>query len=270
MMRPMRAVTADGLDPTLRIANWFDVPAGMTWPARDIEDPELILVHAGRLRYRLDGAPWQAVREREVLFIPPGRLHDLEPEPRAGRVGISCWHGELLPQGSWRAGDYLPAVEPPSVTPVGEHPFIIACFRRLAEVYQGYGTRRGALARDLVRLIWVHLMDIWAAESGPAPLRRLEPMLAWVRERLHQPVGRNQIAHAFGLTPQHVNALFKHGLGVSPGDFVRRERILRAWHDLHAGGLSVAEAAARWGFSDPFHFSRVFRREMGFPPSRAR
>lgn len=269
-MRPMRIVVAEELDPTLRIANWFDVPDGMGWPQRIIDDPELILVHAGRLRYRVGDGTWQVVREREVLFIPPGVLHDLEVEPRAGRPGISCWHGELLPQGSWRDGDYRPVVEPPTVTAVGGHPFVIACFRRLAELYQGHGTRRAALARDLVRLIWVHLLDIWTAEQGPAPSRRLDPMLAWVRERLHQPIGRNQIAHAFGLTPQHVNALFKHGLGTTPGDFVRRERILRAWHDLHARGLSVAEAAARWGFSDPFHFSRVFRKEMGFPPSKAR
>jgi len=266
----MRTVVADDLDPTLRIANWFDVPSGMRWGPRTIDDPELVLVHAGRFRYREGDASWQAVREREVLFIPPGVEHELEVDPRSGRAGISCWHGELLPEGTWADGDYAPAIQPPTVTAVGGQPFIIACFRRLAEVYTGHGTRRAALARDLVRLIWVHLMDIWTAEQGPAPSHRLDPMLAWIRERLHQPLGRTQIAAAFGITPQHVNALFKHGLGTTPGGFIRRERILRAWNDLHAGGLSVAEAAARWGFGDPFHFSRVFRKEMGFPPSRAK
>jgi len=172
--------------------------------------------------------------------------------------------------GSWAAGDYALAVEPPTVTPVGTQPFVIAAFRRLAEVYAGYDAQREALGRDLVRLIWLHLLAIWQAESGPAPSRRLEPMLAWVRDRLAQPVGRNQIAHAFGLTPQHVNALFRKGLDLTPGEFIRRERILRAWHDLHAGGRSVAETAQRWGFTDQFHFSRVFRRVMGFPPSQAR
>lgn len=260
----------DDLDPTLRIANWIEPAPGTRWGPRTIEDPELLLVHAGRFRYRAGDGPWIAVREREVLFIPPGVEHVLEAETRCARTGLSCWHGELVATGSWLGGDYRPAIDPPTVTPVGGHPFITACFHRLAEVYHGYGTRRRDLARDLVRLIWIHLYDLWSAEQGPAPPRRLEPILAWVRERLHQPVGRNQIAHAFGLTPQHVNALFKHGLGTTPGAFVRRERVLRAWHDLHAGGLGVTEAAARWGFPDPFHFSRVFRREMGFPPSQAR
>ncbi|MEK7416065.1 MAG: AraC family transcriptional regulator [Planctomycetota bacterium] len=266
----MRTVSADDLDPTLRIANWFDCSSVNNWGPRTIEDPELLLVHAGRFNYRVIGEPWQTVSERDVLFIPPGVLHELTVDPRAARSGLSCWHGELVQQGTWAAGNYRPAVMPPTITPVSGHPFIIACFRRLADVYIGYGTRRVTLAHDLVRLIWIHLMDIWTAEQGPAPSRRLDPMLAWVRERLHLQIGRNQLAQAFDLTPQHVNALFKHGLGTTPGGFVRRERILRAWHDLHTGGMSVNEAATRWGFSDPFHFSRVFRREMGFPPSQAR
>ncbi len=266
----MRTLSGDDLEPTLSIANWHEPLPGIRWGPRTIDDLELVLVHAGRYRYRVIGGPWQAVVEREVLFIPPGVEHELEVDMRSGRSGISCWHGELLSQGTWLAGDYRLAIEPPTVTAIGNQPFIVACFRRLAELYHDHGAKRPVPARDLVRMIWVHLMDLWTSEQGPAPRTRLDPMVAWVRERLHLPLGRNQIAHAFGLTPQHVNALFKHGLGTTPGAFVRRERVLRAWHDLHAGGLSVAETAQRWGFTDPFHFSRVFRKEMGFPPSRAR
>jgi AraC-like DNA-binding protein len=267
---PVRVISAAELEPTVRIANWLDVQRGMRWGPRWEHDPELCLVHAGRFRYREAGGMWQMVPERSVLLIPPTVVHELEPVPGCARWGLSCWHGELLADGStWADGGYRLAVQPRGITAVGSAPFLLAAFRRLAEAWQGYGPDRVVMTRDLVRLIWLHLIECWGAAQGPVPGARVAAMLAWVREHLDRPIGRVHIAHAFGLTPQHVNALFRHGLGMTPGEVVRRERVLRAWHDLHAGGLSVAAAAERAGFSDPFHFSRVFRRVMGFPPSRA-
>ncbi len=267
----MRTVGPEQLAPTIRIANWFDCPRGMRWGPRWEHDPELCLVHAGRFRYRVVDGPWQEVAEGAVLCIPPGERHELEPERSAGRCGLACWHGELIADGSaWADDGYRPAITPRTVTAMAHLPFILAAFRRLADVWQGYGAGRQAMSRDLVRLVWLHLFEAWSAEAAPVPSARLAPMLAWVRERLDRPIGRGHLARAFDLTPQHVNALFRHGLGVTPGAFIRRERVLRAWHDLHVGGVSVQAAAERWGFPDPFHFSRVFRREMGFPPSRAR
>ncbi len=271
MTMGMRTVGPDQLDPGVRIANWFDAPRGMRWGPRWEHDPELCLVHAGRFRYRVTDGPWQLVPERSILFIPPTVVHELERDPGAGRCGLACVHSELLVDGpSWADGGYRPSVEPRTVTAMAGSPFILAAFRRLAEAWKGYGPDRTVMCHDLVRLIWLHLYAAWDAQAGPTPSARLDPMLAWIRERLDRPIGRTHLAHAFGLTPQHINALFKRGLGTTPGDFIRRERILRAWHDLHVEGRPVGETAARWGFPDPFHFSRIFRKVMGFPPSRAR
>lgn len=269
--RGMRTVGHDQLDPTLRIANWFDAPRGMRWGPRWEHDPELCLVHAGRFRYRVVGQSWIEVPEGSVLFIPPAVEHELEPDHRAGRCGLACWHGELVADGStWADDSYRPALTPATVTAVGNAPFVLAAFRRLAAAWQGYGPSRELLCHDLVRLIWLHLFDAWSAGAQLEPSARLAEMQAWVRAHLDRPLDRSHIARAFSLSPNHVNALFRQGLDTTPGDFIRRERVLRAWHDLHVNGVSVAEAAERWGYADPFHFSRVFRKVMGFPPSRAR
>lgn len=268
--RGMRTLRGGDLRPTVRIANWLEVRRTQRWGPRWEHDPELCLVTAGRFRYRLVGAAWQDVPDGSILLIPPAVEHELEPAPGCARWGLSCWHGELVDDGStWADGGYRLAAEPRTVTAMGQAPVIIAAFRRLAEAWQGYGSERTAIAGDLVRLVWLHLLEAWGDDAAAAPSARTAAMLEWIRANLDRPIGRNQIAHAFGLTPQHVNAVFRQGLGMTPGDVVRRERVLRAWHDLHVGGLSVAQAATRAGFADPFHFSRVFRRVMGFPPSRA-
>lgn len=265
----MRTLRGSDLQPTVRIANWLEVRRSQRWGPRREPDPELCLVTAGRFRYRAVGGAWQDVPGGSVLLIPPAVAHELEPAPGCARWGLSCWHGELLADGStWAGGGYRLAAEPRAVTAMGHAPIVIAAFRRLAAAWQGYGPEREAIARDLVRLVWLHLIEAWSGDAD-APTARAAAMLDWIRANLDRPVGRNQVARAFGLTPQHVNAVFRRGLGMTPGEVVRRERALRAWHDLHAGGATVAQAAARAGFADPFHFSRVFRRVMGFPPSRA-
>jgi AraC-like DNA-binding protein len=95
-------------------------------------------------------------------------------------------------------------------------------------------------------------------------------MVAHLRQRLHHRIGRAELAKAFGLAPQHVNAIFKKELGVSPTQFAHRELALEAMRLMQVEGLSVKETAARLGFHDQFHFSRVFQKVTGMRPSRMR
>lgn len=266
----MRTLTAADLEPTCSVANFFRVPMEIRWGPRTMPDPELVLALTGRLRYRQHNQTWISVRSTEILFIPPETIHELEPDPSGGSCTISCWHGELSPTGTWAAGDYQLCCTPKTITAVGQYPVIAASFRRLAEVFQGYEAEKGLFEKELLRVIWLHLMTLWEQEEEPSSKQRLDPILTWIRERLDRPLGRTEIANAFSLTPGHVNALFHNGLGTTPGAFIRRERILAAYQELLCANSSIAEVAQHWGFDDPFHFSRVFRQIMGFPPSRAR
>jgi AraC-like DNA-binding protein len=74
----------------------------------------------------------------------------------------------------------------------------------------------------------------------------------------------------FRITPEHVNALFRKELGVTPTQFLHRERIFRAYRYIRDQGVSVKEAAAQVGFDDPFYFSRVFKRIFKHAPSSLR
>ena len=50
----------------------------------------------------------------------------------------------------------------------------------------------------------------------------------------------------------------------------RLERCRRALEDPMSAGVPVARIAARWGFPDAAHFSRVFKAAYGVSPSAAR
>lgn len=51
-------------------------------------------------------------------------------------------------------------------------------------------------------------------------------------------------------------------------DTVARLRIERGAELLKAGNVSVKEAAARCGFTDPNYFAKVFRKVTGLSPSQ--
>jgi transcriptional regulator GlxA family with amidase domain len=97
----------------------------------------------------------------------------------------------------------------------------------------------------------------------------MQEMVGWLRQHLTEPVSRRDLAARLYVTPEHINAMFKKELGISPTQFVHRERVLLANRLMLTEGLSVKEAAARTGFCDQFYFSKVFKKVMGVPPSRA-
>ena len=50
-------------------------------------------------------------------------------------------------------------------------------------------------------------------------------------------------------------------------EYLRRVRVQQARVLLEDVDLSIKEIARRVGFEDPFHFSKVFHRIDGLPPS---
>jgi len=60
--------------------------------------------------------------------------------------------------------------------------------------------------------------------------------------------------------------LFRQHMGESPMLYLRRIRVNQARYLLEHTHLLVEEIAFDVGFSDPFHFSRVFRTLTGKSP----
>ena len=74
------------------------------------------------------------------------------------------------------------------------------------------------------------------------------------------------LARAVGVSTSRLHALFHDALGLSPLQYVQRQRLRRAQQLLAGSDLPVAEVGARAGFGDAFHFSRTFRRAFGEGP----
>lgn len=92
--------------------------------------------------------------------------------------------------------------------------------------------------------------------------------LAWLRQRLDQPVRIETLAEAAGVRPRTLESHFRTFLGTTPVGWVRRTRLLNARRALlESGGRSVTEAALANGFSQMGRFAAHYRAEFGELPS---
>lgn len=100
---------------------------------------------------------------------------------------------------------------------------------------------------------------------GDLLLNRIEQL---IQEKLDRPLPLAEAARAVGRSPSTVSHLFTQRLGKSFKRTVLDAKMAAAEQLLRTvPGLTVAEAAARVGYSNPFHFSRIFRKLKGQPPS---
>jgi len=79
-----------------------------------------------------------------------------------------------------------------------------------------------------------------------------------------------KVADIFGFSKKYLSALFVKHMDIKFTDYLAKLRIERAVEMLKTEKMSVAELAAKCGYTDPFYFSKVFKSIMGVPPSKYR
>lgn len=106
--------------------------------------------------------------------------------------------------------------------------------------------------------------------TGNAVLRgpgdRIGSVLQHVAEHYAEPLSLESLADVVGLHPTYFSNTFRKATGTAPMAFLQRFRIERAKSLLASTDLPVMEVAARVGFQDPYHFSRVFKKLAGVAP----
>jgi AraC family transcriptional regulator len=104
---------------------------------------------------------------------------------------------------------------------------------------------------------------------GPPPawLRLAEELL---RANIGARVGLRELADAVGVSPTYLARAFRAHHGDSVGEYGRRLRLAWAATEIASSDTPLAVIAARAGFADQSHFTRLFRRHVGVTPARYR
>ena len=100
----------------------------------------------------------------------------------------------------------------------------------------------------------------------PAPQDIVEILRRYIREHIHEELGRNELANLVYLNPDYLSHVFREKVGMSLVDFITAERMKKAKELLSTTDLSIRDIALAVGYSNISYFSRQFKRSQGKTP----
>ncbi|MGW0585249.1 AraC-like ligand-binding domain-containing protein, partial [Streptomyces sp. NPDC002920] len=130
-------------------------------------------------------------------------------------------------------------------------------------------TRLAASVVDLFATL-VHERGTPAAAPEPSPQHHLvQRVRGHIDEHLTDPaLSPQSVAAAHHISVRYLHRLFEEE-GVTVGRLIQRRRLEECARELgrqNAPVPTVSAVAQRWGFTNPAHFSRVFRAAYGLSP----
>jgi AraC-like DNA-binding protein len=95
-----------------------------------------------------------------------------------------------------------------------------------------------------------------------------ERMKLFITRHLQKPITASDIAKAGGYSQYHAARVFKGETGLSPFEYIRRERLTASAHALRRGQQKVLDVALDFVFDSHEGFTRAFTNGFGIPPKK--
>lgn len=106
------------------------------------------------------------------------------------------------------------------------------------------------------------------ATTSAAYIERVNLAIDYIVGHLAEPLRLEDVARAAKFSPFHFHRVFQGLMGVTLGEFVKRQRLERALFMMaHGRKPSLTRVALECGFSSSSDFSRSFKQRFGIAPS---
>jgi AraC-like DNA-binding protein len=230
------------------------------------DDAMLTVCLAGRGRYVLGETAQQVGPGTVGLVLPDGPVGVLMADPDDPYDHCYCRFAGAF------AIDLARRVAGPPEAPFVRHPAwaeLADILQRLEHVHQPDQGRHDCF-QPADAVLAEALALLTAPPPQPAQAVTTRRLLDYMHNHLAEPADLAAMAEHFGISKAHLCRVARPLLG---------ETVHRAWQSmkmrwarslLEQSPLAVSEVARRVGFTDPFYFSRVFRRHIGMTPRDAR
>lgn len=239
--------------------------------------PATIIAIACRGRYEVHferGSPETAVAAEGEAFLARDReaLRIVHRGRRRGEPMHACWlHASFT---LFRTIDVVSLLDLPAKLDARA----AAGFLEIVEELERLPPE-GSLARAARKLeLGFRALGLLAARAplnaSATPLlqnvERLAKVLAFINDHLAEVLTVDELAREAHLSRSRFFAFFHENLKCSPMDYVKQVRLAEARKRLIASDDKLAVIAEATGFTNPFHLSREFKRQVGVPPGEFR
>ena len=123
---------------------------------------------------------------------------------------------------------------------------------------------------DLLAILLEDSRQSGASAAGALPVPVVKAMEFMAVNSNDPSTTLEDVAQVAGLSVDHFGRLFRQQAGITPMRWLQKLRIQQSRFLLERTSLFIEEVAVQVGFSDPFHFSRIFKSFIGVSPTEYR
>lgn len=271
---------ADDLNPTF-LFTWKGVRDHAADSYHCHDHGELAFVLSGTGRYRIEDEIY-LVQEGDLLILNPGVRHQALYCPELGTPATEFFVGYSDLQLQGLPANFLPV-------PEGEYMLHTAgeLRQRLFRIYSAMEAEKAVCRQGKYFMLKAYMIQflLLVIREQCEPMEKpqgcafesvnrkyvVEQMLNYFEEHYSEKISLDQIAENMYLSPFYISKIFKSETGDTPIRHLINIRLEKARELLEGGnGGSVREIAARVGYDDAYHFSKLFKKHFGIPPSQVR
>jgi AraC-like DNA-binding protein len=98
----------------------------------------------------------------------------------------------------------------------------------------------------------------------------LERSISYMQDHIDKNLTLAELADNVNYSASHYSYRFRHKTGFSPIEYFSQLKIQKACQYLQFTDLRIKEVACKIGINDPYYFTRLFGKTMGFSPKEYR
>ena len=267
-----------GFDPTFLYA-WKGMRTQDGQDDRHHEYLEICYIMTGKGRQKIDGEIYD-VQEGDLFVINAGTFHqtlmapDKEPFVEFF-IGLTDLHFPGMPENT------VQLKNGPVFHLQGDLKLKIAklCVAMVAEKDNQRFGKYYMMKTYAMQILLLILRELEEPETAEQQVRQcsfesvnrkhvVEKIIDYFEDHYADKISLDQIAENMYLSPFYISRIFKAETGDTPIRYLINVRLEHAWEILkEQKELSIQEVAARVGYEDAYHFSKLFKKKFGISPS---
>lgn len=206
------------------------------------------------------------IGQNQIFVIPAGEVAYYEAD------AVNPWEYSWIRFQGPVAKDLLKRAgitdQSPVYTPMGSTVRMEEILKYLLENYTREFDCIGHLYLFLQELIdHSDIFSIEITDENSLPDTYVKRVTKYIEQKYADPISATQIAMDCGLDRSYLSRIFKASKGISLQMYIQQVRIKKAMELLKEKDFSVAHTAYSVGYSDPFTFSKFFKKNTGMTPT---
>ena len=242
-----------------------------TWRAHGTTDWLLIATLSGSGRFGFNGGEVRTV-PGELTLLHPGVLHDYGIAPQAHSWELLWAH--FHPHPHWLEWLDWPQIAPGLVhLTLDDAPLCTEILTRLHEALRHTTSaerRREEFAMNSLEAALLLCDTVNPRQGQPVIDGRVRAAMDYLCQNYSHNLSLDQLGAIVGLSGSRLGHLFRRQVGLTPVQFLERQRLERACRLLEFSARPIHSIAEELGFENPFYFTLRFKRQLGQSPREYR